>query len=64
MLISEIKSVVQDWGKPGDIEKLELKWHIPSGEENKFATELLELFLVGELNKLKGHREGTCTMDR
>ena len=43
---------------------MELKWHVPTEEENQFATELLELFLVGELDKLKGHREGTTVLDR
>ncbi len=54
----------QDWGIPGDIHNLQLKWHVPDEEENKFAAELLERFLIGELDRLKSHREGAATLER
>ena len=24
---------IRDWGKPGDIDNLQMKWHVPSAEE-------------------------------
>ncbi|XP_060589859.1 proteasome activator complex subunit 4B-like [Ruditapes philippinarum] len=44
---------IREWAKPGDIDNLGLEWHEPCQEETDFVQELLEKFLVPELNTLK-----------
>ena len=45
--------VLKEWAKPGNIDNLDLEWHEPCQEEIDFVQELLEKFLVPELNTLK-----------
>ncbi|GFS25628.1 proteasome activator complex subunit 4, partial [Elysia marginata] len=40
---------IRDWGTPGDIEDLNVQWHLPSQEEVSYAQELLDCLLVPEL---------------
>jgi len=40
---------IRDWGIPGNINNLDLQWHIPSQEELEVANELVETFLAPEL---------------
>lgn len=49
---------IRDWGKPGDVDDLDVKWHVPSDEELQFVNELLQLFLLPELRKLKDYMSG------
>ncbi len=54
----------QDWGKSCTMENLKLKWHIPSAEEKTFAVDLLEKFLLPELEALKQHIADTESLER
>ncbi|PVD25485.1 hypothetical protein C0Q70_13141 [Pomacea canaliculata] len=44
---------IRDWAAPGDIDNLNMKWHVPNDEELSFANTVAEKFLVPELNFLK-----------
>ncbi|KAL4238306.1 Proteasome activator complex subunit 4 [Mactra antiquata] len=41
---------IRDWAKTGDLDELQIDWHVPSQPEIDFAQELLEKFLVPELD--------------
>lgn len=43
---------IRDWGKPGDINNLDILWHVPTKEEMEFVQHLLETFIKPELLKL------------
>ena len=43
---------LQDWASTGDIDNLNLKWHIPSEEELQFVTEIFQKVLQPELTAL------------
>lgn len=55
---------LQDWGKPGDLWKLDIQWHVPSAEEIAFSFELLDSFLQPELDKLGSYADGNLEMSR
>ena len=44
---------LQDWASVGDIDNLNLKWHIPSQEELEFVTEIFQKILQPELTALQ-----------
>ena len=44
---------LQDWASVGDIDNLNLKWHIPSEEELQFVTEIFQKILQPELTALQ-----------
>ena len=54
---------VQDWAKAGDINKLEMHWHIPSVAELELVDRFLEEFLEPELVRLRAFMNGE-TLDR
>ncbi|KAK7466612.1 hypothetical protein BaRGS_00037269 [Batillaria attramentaria] len=41
---------IRDWAIPGDMDHLDVKWHMPSKEEQKFATTIAETFLQPQLD--------------
>jgi proteasome activator subunit 4 len=55
---------IKDWGKPGDVNNLQMKWHLPSLEERLFAEQLLHRFLHQNLNKLDDHVDQEETLPR
>ncbi|MEE6474287.1 hypothetical protein FKM82_010338 [Ascaphus truei] len=55
---------IKDWGKPGDLWNLNIKWHVPSSEEITFAYYLLDNFLQPELLKLERYGNGELEMAR
>ncbi|KAE8600768.1 hypothetical protein XENTR_v10013403 [Xenopus tropicalis] len=55
---------IKDWGKPGDLWNLNIKWHVPSAEEIDFAYYLLDTFLRPELQKLDCYSSGELDMSR
>ncbi|XP_078590168.1 proteasome activator complex subunit 4-like isoform X2 [Branchiostoma floridae x Branchiostoma japonicum] len=55
---------IRDWGTPGNLFELGLRWHIPSLEEKKLALYLLDTFLQPELDGLEQHSEGTSALSR
>lgn len=57
-------SLDQDWGRPGDLWNLDIKWHMPSTEEREFVFYLLDLLLKPELQRLQKHTQGEQDMSR
>ncbi|XP_030051703.1 proteasome activator complex subunit 4 isoform X1 [Microcaecilia unicolor] len=55
---------IKDWGKPGDLWNLNIRWHVPSAEEISFAYFLLDTFLQPELVKLDRYGNGDLEMSR
>ena len=55
---------LKDWGMSGDVNNLELKWHIPTEEERLAVADLLEQFLLPELTNVDRHTAQLSTLDR
>lgn len=55
---------MQDWGEPAKIEKLNLKWHVPGKEEQKWVEEIVHKYLPPELEKLEEHITDKRTLSR
>lgn len=55
---------MQDWGRPGDLWNLDIRWHVPSVEETSFAFYLLDLILQPELQRLQRFAQGEQDMSR
>uniref|UniRef100_A0AAQ4QJM9 Proteasome activator subunit 4a n=1 Tax=Gasterosteus aculeatus aculeatus TaxID=481459 RepID=A0AAQ4QJM9_GASAC len=55
---------IKDWGRPGDLWNLDIRWHVPSLEETSFAFYLLDLILQPELQRLQRFAQGTQDMSR
>lgn len=43
---------INDWAKPGDMDNLGMKWHIPSAKELAFGQSLMDHLLQPELEKI------------
>ena len=60
-----LTSCWQDWARPGDIDNLNLQWHIPSSAELDLMDKILNDFLGVELDALdkflKGEEMERCT---
>lgn len=54
----------QDWGRPGDLWNLDIRWHVPSAEETSFAFYLLEVILQPELQRLQRFAQGEQDLTR
>ena len=48
----------------GDVFGLGLQWHCPNEEENQFAQELFDLFVVPELEELDSFSDEKSTLKR
>lgn len=55
--------ITQEWGAAGDIDNLNLTWHVPSLEELELTDRLLHTFLTPEIQRLRAFMEGQ-NMDR
>ena len=55
---------IKDWGKPGNIHNLKLKWHFPSENEIALAQKLFNKFLGEELNALDKFVDGQLTLNK
>lgn len=55
---------MQDWGRPGDLWNLDIRWHVPSVEETSLAFYLLDLILQPELQHLQRFAQGEQDMSR
>ncbi|XP_057375631.1 proteasome activator complex subunit 4-like [Daphnia carinata] len=55
---------IRDWGKPGDLNNLQIKWHFPNKEERFLAEKLLKRYLETNLNKLDEHADQIKTLSR
>lgn len=55
---------IQDWGRPGDLWNLDIRWHVPSVEETSFAFYLLDLILQPELQRLQRFAQGEQELSR
>ncbi|XP_055031264.2 proteasome activator complex subunit 4B isoform X1 [Misgurnus anguillicaudatus] len=55
---------IKDWGRPGDLWNLEIKWHVPSVEETAFVFYILDLLLQPELQRLQRYAQGEQDMSR
>lgn len=55
---------IRDWGKPGDINNLQINWHFPSKEERLVAEKIMERYLEVNLKKLDGHVDQVDTLSR
>ncbi|KAL0179507.1 hypothetical protein M9458_024949, partial [Cirrhinus mrigala] len=53
---------IKDWGRPGDLWNLEIKWHVPSAEETAFVFYVLDLLLQPELQRLQRYAQGEQDM--
>ena len=51
-------------GKPGDINNLQMKWHVPSPEEKAFATTLIHRYLTDNIMKLEQHIDQISVLPR
>jgi len=63
-LVVSVSFLDQDWGRPGDLWKLDIQWHVPSTEEKEFVFYLLDLLLKPELHRLQKHTQGEQDMSR
>ncbi|KAK7902167.1 hypothetical protein WMY93_018936 [Mugilogobius chulae] len=55
---------IKDWGRPGDLWNLDIRWHVPSVEETSFAFYLLDLILQPELQRLQRFAQGEQDLSR
>uniref|UniRef100_A0A8C2WJH7 Proteasome activator subunit 4 n=1 Tax=Cyclopterus lumpus TaxID=8103 RepID=A0A8C2WJH7_CYCLU len=55
---------IKDWGRPGDLWNLDIRWHVPSVEETSFVFYLLDLILQPELQRLQRFAQGEQDMGR
>ncbi|XP_037134484.1 proteasome activator complex subunit 4B-like isoform X1 [Syngnathus acus] len=55
---------VRDWGRPGDVAALGVRWHVPSMDEQNFVFQLLSRLLRPELERIQRHVSGDCPMSR
>ncbi|XP_061414922.1 proteasome activator complex subunit 4 isoform X2 [Lethenteron reissneri] len=50
---------IRDWGRPGNLHNLDMKWHMPSPAELALTHSLLDTFLWPELVKLESYTTGS-----
>ncbi|KAA8583909.1 hypothetical protein FQN60_015117 [Etheostoma spectabile] len=55
---------IKEWGRPGDLWNLDIRWHVPGVEETSFAFYLLDLILQPELQRLQRFAQGEQDMSR
>lgn len=55
---------IREWGRAGDLDHLDIKWHVPSSEELACVQDLLETFLQPELQALLLWSRGERTLSR
>lgn len=55
---------IREWGKPGNLWKCEIKWHVPSKDEIECVQNMINRYLPQELKKLQDHMDGTALQTR
>ncbi|XP_046402715.1 proteasome activator complex subunit 4A-like [Ischnura elegans] len=55
---------IRDWGKPGNIHRLNISWHVPTDEEFEYAQKLVCHYLPPELEKLKKYSKDEVVLTR
>lgn len=50
---------IRDWGKHGNVDDLEVSWHVPSVEELEYTDELLREILLPEIEVMKKYMSGS-----
>ncbi|XP_053495926.1 proteasome activator complex subunit 4B isoform X1 [Ictalurus furcatus] len=55
---------IKDWGRPGDLWNLQIRWHVASAEEKAFIFYILDLLLQPELQRLQRYAQGEQNMSR
>lgn len=55
---------IRDWGKPGDMNNLQINWHFPTKEERFIAEKIMERYLEANLKKLDDHVDQTNLLPR
>ena len=50
---------IRDWGKAGNIDDLQISWHVPTLEELEFVNELLDKHMVSELSSISNAKTMT-----
>ncbi|KAG8223216.1 hypothetical protein J437_LFUL003567 [Ladona fulva] len=55
---------VRDWGRPGNIHNLNIKWHVPSDEEFNCVQQIISRYLPRELEKLTKYSRNEITLTR
>ena len=63
LILVMVYMITQEWGAAGDIDNLNLTWHVPSLEELELTDRLLHTFLTPEIQRLRSFMGGQ-TMDR
>ncbi|XP_071454240.1 proteasome activator complex subunit 4-like [Hetaerina americana] len=58
------KLPIRDWGKPGNIFKLNINWHLPSDEEFQYAQKLVCHYLPPQLEMVKKYSNDEVTLTR
>ncbi|CAL1268748.1 unnamed protein product [Larinioides sclopetarius] len=61
----ELHLYIEDWGRAGELDNLNVQYHLPSDEEIAAAKSILEMFVVPEIEKLKSwsHKEISLPRD-
>lgn len=55
---------IRDWGAPGDVNNLGIKWYMPQEPEINCAQKLLNRYLIPEINKLNDYINDKVTFKR
>lgn len=55
---------IRDWGRPGNIDELQVEWHITTPEEMDFINELITEFFLPELDMLAKFMDGIESLSR
>lgn len=55
---------IREWGEPGSLKNLKIKWYVPGDAEVKCAESLLHKYLLPELEMLNKYAKGEQTVTR
>lgn len=55
---------IRDWGKPGNVHNLKLKWYVPNQEEVACVKSLVDAYLCSEIQSIENFIKDTSSMTR
>ena len=55
---------IRDWGKPGDVNNLQIEWYIPGHQEVEAAQDLVNKVLSTQFKKIEEHVNNGKTLNR
>ncbi|XP_049827617.1 proteasome activator complex subunit 4-like [Schistocerca gregaria] len=55
---------IRDWGKPGNVHNLQMKWHVPDEEEIKHVQDIVNRYLPVELERISSYINDKSQMTR